>query len=183
MPIDPFDDQKRQAQIGQLRAPAGFDQANWDNPEMDSVKYAAGRRLAGATRPSEIGGIVGGADFQTRFPGATFDGKDRINFNGAPADGARGGVPVHDVDVLMAADRDADTSNGVWWDDITNAQGGGAPQAQAPAARRQGDPIGTIDPAADNSALARIMAELSATSNGEQSPAEREAIMQMLQAI
>jgi hypothetical protein len=183
MPIDPYEDQKRQSQIGALRAPAGFDQANWDNPEMDSVKYAAGRRLAGATRPSEIGGIVSGADFQTRFPGSTFDGKDRINFNGAPADGARGGVPVHDVDVLMAADRDADTSNGVWWDDITNAQGGGNAPAPAPAAQRQGNPIGTMDDATDNSALARIMAELTATSNGEQSPAEREAIMQMLQAI
>jgi hypothetical protein len=66
-------------------------------------------------------------------------------------------------------------------EDVNAPQEMAAPSA--PAAQRQGDPIGALDDATDNSALARIMAELTATSNGEQSPAEREAILQMLQAI
>lgn len=96
-------------------APAGFDQKNWDDPTMDSVKYAAGRMLYGKSKPSEVGGVVGGADFQKRFPGATFDGKDRVNFQGALSDGTRGGVPVYDIDVLQGADKGADASNGLWW--------------------------------------------------------------------
>lgn len=96
------------------RAPAGFDQKNWDDPTMKSVKYDAGRMLYGKTRPSEIAAIVNSADFQKRFKGATFDGKDRINFQGALSDGASG-VPVYDIDVLQSADRGADTSNGLWW--------------------------------------------------------------------
>lgn len=96
------------------RAPSGYDQKNWDNPNMSSVKYDAGRFLAGKSRPSEIAAIVNSPAFQARFKGATFDGKDRVNFNGALSDGTSG-VPVYDIDVLMAADRDADASNGFWW--------------------------------------------------------------------
>lgn len=178
--IDPYADPTRQAQISQLRAPAGFDQRNWDDPNMHSVKYDAGRMLHGRTRPSEVASVVSGADFQKRFPGATFDGKDGLNFNGALSDGDSG-TPVGVIDVLLAADRDNDTSNGIWW----GAPDGNPAQAapSAPTARRQGDPIGQVNPAADNSALARIMAELTAASNGDQSPAEREAVLQMLQAI
>jgi hypothetical protein len=179
MPIDPFDDPKRQAQIGQLRAPAGFDQGNWDNPNMDSVKYDAGRRIGNLTRPSEVGALVSGQDFQKRFPGATFNGKDWIEFQGALSDGDSG-VPVHGIDVLKNANKETDTSDGLWWGAPDDSP---AQAQQAPTAKRQGDPIGAMDDATDNSALARIMAELTATSNGEQSPAEREAILQMLQAI
>lgn len=96
------------------QAPAGFDQKNWADPNMQSVKYAAGGFLNGMTKPSQIARAVGGADFQKRFPGATFDGKDRVNFNGAMSDGDSG-VPVYDVDVLMGADKGADSSNGFWW--------------------------------------------------------------------
>jgi hypothetical protein len=182
MPIDPFEDRRRQSQISQLRgAPAGFDQGNWDNPNMDSVKYDAGRMIGGRTRPSEVGALVSGQDFQTRFPGATFNGKDWIEFQGALSDGDSGS-PVHGIDVLKNANAETDTSDGLWWG-APDANPAPQAQMQAPAAKRQGDPIGTLNPAADNSALAKIMAELTAASNDEQSPAEREAIMQMLQAI
>lgn len=110
MPSNPY----QNALQRNLNAPAGFDEKNWNDQNMKSVKYDAGRMLAGRTRPSEIASIVSGADFQNRFKGATFDGKDRINFNGALSDGTSG-VPVYDIDVLMAADRDGDTSNGFWW--------------------------------------------------------------------
>ena len=62
--------------------PAGFDATNWADPNMDSVKYDAGAFLNGATRPSEVAAIVTSEDFQRRFPGATYDGKDRVNFQG-----------------------------------------------------------------------------------------------------
>lgn len=178
MATNPFDPEaaKRQAQISQLGprsgpAPVGWDATNWADPNMHSVKYDAGALLNGHTKPSEIGQIVQGEDFQKRFPGATFNGKDWLDFNGAMSDGDHGS-PVHGIDVLMAADPEADTSNGIWW---------GAPDDNAAAAAAPSAPVShAMNPAADNSALAKIMAELSATSKNEQSPAEREAILQSL---
>lgn len=130
-------------------APAGYDQKNWANPNMKSVKYDAGGFLAGKTRPSEIAGIVTSADFQKRFPGATFDGKDRVNFNGAMSDGTTG-TPVYDIDVLMGADREGDSSNGFWWGhDVPGMnQGpaaGGAPTSNTlPIAGQQSDLMAQI---------------------------------------
>jgi hypothetical protein len=54
--------------------------------------------------------------FQARFPGATFDGKDKIDFG----DNLEDGVPVGVIDVLMQADRGGDTSAGLWWGDTGN---------------------------------------------------------------
>lgn len=153
--------------------PPGWDAGNWADPNMHSVKYDAGRLLYGKSKPSEIGQVVQGADFQKRFPGATFNGKDWLDFNGALSDGDSGS-PVNGIDVLQAADQENDTSNGIWWGAPdgapTPAQGGGGLQRETPA----------VD-LADNSVIDRIMAELQATSNDEQSPAEREALLQMLQ--
>ena len=112
MPNPTQDELQRTFRTGS--APAGFDQKNWADPNMKSVKYDAGGFFAGKTKPSEIASIVGSDAFQQRFKGATFDGKDRVNFNGAMSDGASG-VPVYDIDVLRAADRDSDSSNGFWW--------------------------------------------------------------------
>jgi len=92
------------------QAPGGFDQTKWESGH-GSMKYDAGGFLAGLTKPSEIKAMVESADFQARFGGATFDGKDKINFNGIESDG----VPVYEVDVLMRADQAGDTSGGFWW--------------------------------------------------------------------
>ena len=92
------------------QAPGGFDQTKWES-EHGSMKYDAGGFLAGLTKPSEVKAMVESADFQARFGGATFDGKDKINFNGIESDG----VPVYEVDVLMRANKGADTSGGFWW--------------------------------------------------------------------
>lgn len=192
MPANPYDEdeQKRQAQIGQLRdpvsttmpvgarpqvsvvggpAPSGWDAGNWADPNMHSVKYDAGRLLYGKSKPSEIGSIVSGGAFQQRFPGATFDGKDNIDFKGALSDGDRGS-PVGLIDVLMGADANTDSSNGIWW---------GAPDG-ATGSQTARTPVGP-NPLMDNSAITKIIAELGAASKDEQSPAEREAVLAMLQ--
>lgn len=156
-PTNPAQD-ALQKTLGGSKAPAGFDQKNWDDPDMKSVKYDAGRMLYGKSKPSEIAGIVGSDAFQQRFKGATFDGKDRINFNGAPSDGPRGGVPVYDIDVLMQADKGADSSNGLWWGHdvpgMNQGPAGGAPTSNtmpvAPASPGQSD------------LMAQILAELQA---------------------
>lgn len=154
-------------------APAGFDQKNWNDPEMQSVKYRAGRLLAGASKPSEVAARVASQEFQDTFKGATFDGKDRVNFQGALSDGASG-VPVYDIDVLMGADRDADTSNGVWWGhDVAGMN-------QGPSAGGAAMPQAGMSPTSDNSALAKIMEELTAAQRGQGSPTERDALMAML---
>lgn len=104
------------APVGAM-APAmhGYDATNWADPNMDSVKYAHGRLSNGLTKPSEIGTLVRSDAYQKRFPGAWFDGKDHVNFNGIASDGARGGSPVWSIDVLEAADHENDTSTGSWW--------------------------------------------------------------------
>lgn len=152
--------------------PPGWDAGNWNNPNMRTVKYDAGRLLHGARRPSEVARIVASPEFQARFPGATFDGKDRINFAGAMSDGTSG-VPVNWVDVLLAADREGDTSNGIAWMPVEDAPASSIGGAVA------NNPSAAI--AGDNSSLGRIMAELNAASNDDMSPAEREAILQLLQ--
>jgi hypothetical protein len=193
MPVNPYDEEalKRQQQVGMLGQPTsntmpiggrpsviaappppGWDAGNWADPNMDSVKYDAGRLLYGKTRPSQVGETVKSAAFQQRFPGATFNGKDWIDFAGALSDGDSG-VPVHGIDYLKGANAETDTSEGAWWG--APEAGGGAPTtARAPS---------TIDPRMDNSALMKIMAELNAASNGEDSPAEREAMLAMLQGL
>lgn len=172
MPVQP---QRQTPSAGnrQQPPPPGWDAGNWSDPKMHSVKYDAGDLLYGATKPSDVGARVQSAPFQQRFPGATFDGKDNIDFKGALSDGDHG-TPVGLIDVLMAADREGDTSNGIWW---------GAPDGTTPGAAAGQKPLGGMNPVMDNSAIARIMAELSAASHDDQSPAEREAVLQMLQGL
>ena len=135
------------------QAPGGFDQTKWES-DHDSMKYAAGGFLAGLTKPSEIKAMVESEAFQDRFGGATFDGKDKINFNGIESDG----VPVYEVDVLMRADQAGDTSGGFWWgagsgDGATDNTGDGVsspdPGGEIPDTGVGGDDIGQV-PGLDN---------------------------------
>jgi hypothetical protein len=146
-------------------APAGYDQKNWADPTMKSVKYDAGGFFNGKTKPSEIGGIVTGADFQKRFPGATFDGKDRVNFNGAMSDGTTGS-PVYDIDVLMAADKGADASNGFWW---------GAPETNQGAKPPTSNTM-PIVPGQQSDLMAQILEAL----QGQQAPDPQMLLQQQL---
>ena len=91
--------------------PAGYDREKWDDPDHHTTKYDAAAFLHGVTEPSEVKRIVESAEFQARFPGSTFDGKDKIDFGSNLEEG----VPVGVIDVLMGADRGANTSGGLYW--------------------------------------------------------------------
>ena len=97
-------------------APHGWDQTKWADPDHHTTKYDVAAFLYGLTKPSEIHAMVRSTAFQERFPGATFDGKDKIDFGSNLEDG----VPVGVIDVLMQADRGGDTSAGLWWGDTEN---------------------------------------------------------------
>jgi hypothetical protein len=97
-------------------APHGWDQTKWADPDHHTTKYDVAAFLYNLTKPSEIAAMVQSPAFQARFPGATFDGKDKIDFG----DNLEDGVPVGVIDVLMQADRGGDTSAGLWWGDTGN---------------------------------------------------------------
>lgn len=130
----------------------GFDQTNFNDPQMQSVKYRFARlaQKAGARTPSQMGALVLSPEFQKEFPGARFNGKDIVNFNGALSDGPRGGSPVGDIDVLMGADQNADTAQGTWWGWDTG--GGGAAAGGGGGAALGGQP-------SRPSALERMLAQ------------------------
>jgi len=98
------------------QAPPGWDPTKWADPDHHTVKYDAAAFLYGLTKPSEIDAMVKSAAFQARFPGATFNGKDKIDFGSVTEDG----VPVGVIDVLMRSDKEGDTSAGLWWGDTGN---------------------------------------------------------------
>lgn len=158
--------------------PPGWDAKNWADPNMHTVKYDAGRLLYGATKPSDVARIVGSPAFQARFPGATFDGKDKIDFKGALSEGTTGS-PVGLIDVLMAADQGSDTSTGIWWGSEPDGESGNG-SASTSGTRPTGSGMPFLSSASDNSTLARIMAELQATSKGTLSPELRAAILGQL---
>jgi hypothetical protein len=93
------------------QAPPGYDQRKWVDPEHGTAKYDAAAFLHDLTKPSDIAAMVRSPEFQARFPGATFNGKDKIDFGSNLEGGNRIGV----IDVLMRADQGADTSGGLWW--------------------------------------------------------------------
>lgn len=157
------------APVGDMGTLQGYDPRNFADPTMQSVKYRHGRLAGGIRRPSEMAALVRSPAYQQAFPGATFNGLDRINFQGALSDG-ESGSPVWDIDVLRAADQGQDVSEGGWWgaDEGTPVMPGGGMS-----------PMGS--PAGDNSSLAKIMKELSAVRDGGQSPSQRDAIMALLQ--
>jgi len=155
--------------------PAGFDAKNWADPGMDSVKYDAGRLLYGSTKPSEVARRVSSAEFQSRFPGATFDGKDKIDFKGALSDGDTG-VPVGLIDVLMSADQGTDTSNGLWWgfepDGSSYAMPANGP-AQTPSA-----PMGQLG--AGLPGQSDLLAEILASLQTQQAPDPQALLLEQL---
>ncbi len=91
--------------------PPGYDRDKWNDPDHHTTKYDAAAFLYGLTKPSDIAAMVQSPAFQARFPGATFNGKDKIDFG----DNLEDGVPVGVIDVLMGADQGANTSSGLYW--------------------------------------------------------------------
>lgn len=89
-------------------AMSGWDQTNWDDPNMQTPKYVVGRILSNYT-PSIEGLGQAMEEIQKAYPGATFDGKDKIVIPG-----------LGTIDALVNAGGD----NMSWaWQDLTNDPG------------------------------------------------------------
>ncbi len=83
----------------------GWSQQNWDDPGMQTTKYKAGRILS--KYPGTDAGIQQAwTEIKAAFPGATFDGKDKIDF----------GDGYGPIDVLaMAGPGEGGGGHGWWW--------------------------------------------------------------------
>ncbi len=93
---------------------AGYNAENWGT--NSGVKYVASEILSRyPATPSGVAAAMNDPDWKRLFPGATFDGKDRIDFGDTPSDFVKGGPRVGIVDVLLSADREKDTAAGLWW--------------------------------------------------------------------
>lgn len=147
-----------------------------DDKAANSMKNTFGRIASRyANKPSSIDAIMADADFQRYFPGAkkvAGGAGDKIDFGGMLSD-FESGVPVGVVDVLGAADPNADTSAGWTWQDEAN-DGGGAMAAMGGGAGG-GDPLaallggaqGNLDALGQSDALAQILAVLAGENGGQ----------------
>ena len=116
---------------------AGWDQTNWDDPNMQTPKYVVGRILSNYTPTIEgLGQAM--AEIQQAYPGAEFDGKDKITIPG-----------LGTIDALV----NAGGENSSWgWQDLTNNPGTGGPGGQALQSAILGTPLpgagapGAVDP-------------------------------------
>lgn len=89
-------------------AMAGWDQTNWDDQNMQTPKYVVGRILSNYS-PDIQGLSAAMAEIQKAYPGATFDGKDKVTIPG-----------LGTIDMLV----NAGGENGSWaWQDLTNDPG------------------------------------------------------------
>ena len=109
---------------GSAGAPAGWDTEKWANAAHQTPKYGVGRILA-QYPPTTAGLAQAWPDIQRAYPGATFDGKDKIMIPG-----------VGTIDVLVGASQ----GGSAWqWDDLTEQ---GLASA-APASTRTSTPATT----------------------------------------
>ena len=188
--MNPYDEQKRQSQMGILtgqpvsttmpvgRGPSAFEGFDFTRPQdiKKSAKdsFAHHSKLAGPA-PIHDKAALGQWAQQHVVPGMNADGHgvssvtgDKLRFKNWQGE--------YDVDFGRGAGADGGAL--AWQAEDVNA-----PQGDAAAIAQSGAPMGVVNPAGDNSALARIMAELTAASDGEDSPAAREAMLAMLQGI
>ena len=158
--------QRDSLKYGNAGAMSGFNTGDYggDLKARNSVKNTFGRIASKyKNAPSSIDAIMGDADFQQYFPGAKKvqgGAGDKIDFGGVLSD-FESGVPVGIVDVLQAADPNADSADAWAWMDEANDGGGGAPVGGGL------DPMqaGGMD-SLDSGALAQILAELQAAQGG-----------------
>lgn len=122
--------------FGRLR---GFDANNYNDPNMNSVKYTFGRIASKyAPTPDQLDALMADADFKAKFPNATKVGKDSIDFGGVLSEFSKG-TPVGLVDVGQAFDDKANTGDGWWWGvqdpstgDYNNPASGSVSKTNAP---------------------------------------------------
>lgn len=157
--MDPYEDQKRSGVRPAGNGPVNTTQGNSQADFM---------RLSGrySPNPSGLTSLFADQEFRGRFPNARIHKNDWVDL------GEGSGL----IDTVRGFN--ADTDGGEAWQWLTEADAiRGNASKERPMQRM--NPQALI--ASDNSALTRIMAELSAASRGDQSPAEREAVLAMLQ--
>lgn len=148
------------AQNVSQKAPPGWDQEKWNNPDHQTPKYVWGR-ITQDDNPDDI------AQMLAAYPGASFDGKDKIT-----------GIPgLGPIDVYKGASTGL---NEPQWYDITaaEAEGGGGGQSSGPA-RSLADLQGVAIPDIPPSQLEQIRAELERIIAGQPS---RDALMAQMGA-
>lgn len=139
-------------------APPGFDAAKWADPNHQTPKYAVTRILNqyGGT-PEGVGKAM--PELEQAYPGATFNGKDKITIPG-----------LGTIDVVKAAGKGGE---GLQWIPDDAGQGG-APATGTPA---RGATAGPADDGGD--LLARLQAEIDRIQNGAP---DRHALMAQMGA-
>jgi hypothetical protein len=146
------------AQAGAV--PPGWDATKWNNPNHQTPKYGVGRILSNF--PPTVEGLTAAfPDIEKAYPGATFNGKDKLTIPG-----------VGTVDVLQGASK-----GGEAWRWGAEDGGGGAPaQASGRAAGGAVDigPRPQQPDVMDKDTLAKIRAELERIMAGQPN---REAVL------
>jgi hypothetical protein len=163
-PFDP-EAQKRSAQVGMLRGQETTSHAMGANSQADFMQLA-GRY---SPNPSGLNSLMGDETFRQRFPSARIHKNDWVDLG----DGS--GL----IDTVRGFN--ADTNGGEAWQWLTEAEAIKGKAMESPQGGGRMSPQAMV--ANDNSSLTRILAELDAAGRDEDSPAEREAMLAMLQGI
>lgn len=173
------DELKRRAQVGLLNgrapvsttmpvggAPAITPVAPQPTPRGNAQSDFMAHTKRFAPNPSGLHGLMADAQFRERFPNSRIHKNDWVDLG----DGS--GL----IDTVRGFNTDDGTGEAWQW--LTEADAIKGKQQEQRGAQRQSP---AMDVAGDSSAIARIMAELTAASNGDNSPAEREALLALLQ--
>jgi hypothetical protein len=131
------------AQNFRSQAPAGWDQTKWNDPTHQTPKYVWGR-IAADDNPNDIDQLL------SAYPGATFNGKDKVTIPG-----------VGTVDVYRGASVGLNEPQWLVEGGGEGAAGGGGTPTGDPGAR------GVTMPEMDDDTLARIKAELERITAGQ----------------
>ena len=176
-------DQRDQLQWGNTGTMRGFEVGSdygGDTKARNSVKNTFGRIASRYANTSQgLQQLLQDEEFRQYFPNARLiehasGDSDKIDFGGVLSD-FESGSPVGVIDVLEALE--GGNSTGWQWNDGgvgagVGPTGGGGPMPTGGS--------GAIDALGNNDALAQIIAEINALSQGEESPEYRHALMQLL---
>lgn len=112
--------------LGRLR---GYDHNNFNNPDVNTLKYRAGRIFSRYAPTIEgIRQAMADQDWTSDagLSRAVWDGRDRINFQGELSEGDGTGIGVNDVDVLEALEANGQARGWAWQDQNPALAGGGS---------------------------------------------------------
>jgi hypothetical protein len=166
MEPNPYDeDLKRNAQVSMLRGQEPTSQKMGGTAQSDFLQHASRY----SPNPSGLNSLMGDEAFKQRFPQARIHKNDWVDLG----DGS--GL----IDTVRGFN--ADTNGGEAWQWLTEAEAIKGKAMESPQGGGRMSPQAMV--ANDNSSLTRILAELDAAGRDEDSPAEREAMLAMLQGI